>query len=791
MIPNERGFDWNLHDCYYGNDDDRKPIKAFVEQMNQYPRLWELAQNIEGLITRLGVHASGVVCVNGDLNQFCSTMKTNHGQLVTCYDLHTLERCGLVKYDFLTVSALDRIHQCMNYMLEDGTMEWQGSLRATYNKYLHPEVLDYTTPEMWEQASDGHISSLFQFDTLVGGQAIKKIQPRSLTQLAIANSIMRLMAEGEQPIDIYVKQKLVPDIWYDDMRNSGLTDDEIHILEKYLKEKDGVADSQEVVMQLSMDPHISNFDMKEANKLRKTIAKKKFAEIEAVKQLFYTKGAAAGTSTSLLDYVWNKQFKLSFGYSFSTIHTTGYSLIALQEMNLAFHYPIIYWNCACLSVDSSAINEADFYNLVDDAIITLDDVDGKRVANKMDYAKLAAALDKFRGICEIRLPDINKSRLAFTPDAANNTILYGLKGITRITEPVITEIMEHRPFTSLQDFVNKVTKKVVTKDKVINLIKSGAFNEIEGTDDKREILTRYVNMISEPKSRLTMQNANSLIDADMMPDYLQPQCEMYKLTKLLRTQRDSNKLWYFGDALEIPEDKIELWRDMIVKSGVLPVDVEADGQSRRALNSKSWDKMYDNTMAPMKKYITDHQDELLQKYNQYLFDTEFNKYCGGNDEQWELDSLNFYFTKDPIRHAEPQIESMMDLDINELGDIVEGAQDGEFFIKGKVIPKYRLYTIAGTVIDRDKVKGLVTLQCPSGVIGLKLYKDLYATFVSVNEEEGQDSFFEKGVHLLVTGILRGSTFIPKVYKGTGRKAILKINLDNDDNFIGTEEKLGA
>ena len=78
-------------------------------------------------------------------------------------------------------------------------------------------------------------------------------------------------------------------------------------------------------------------------------------------------------------------------------------------MNLAYKYPIIYWNCACLSVDSSAINGADFYNLVDEDIIDTDDVDGKKVQNKMDYAKLASALDKFRGICKIDLPDINES----------------------------------------------------------------------------------------------------------------------------------------------------------------------------------------------------------------------------------------------------------------------------------------------------------------------------------------------------------------------------------------------
>ena len=101
----------------------------------------------------------------------------------------------------------------------------------------------------------------------------------------------------------------------------------------------------------------------------------------------------------------------------------------------------------------------------------------------------------------------------------------------------------------------------------------------------------------------------------------------------------------------------------------------------------------------------------------------------------------------------------------------------------------KLYTIAGTVIDRDKVKGVVTIQCPDGVVTLKLYKDLYSTFVAVDEETKQDSFFEKGIHLLVTGIQRGTTFIPKTYKNTGRKSIMKINIDNDDNFINLEEKL--
>lgn len=166
MIPNERGFDWNLHDCYYGNDEDRKPISAFKAVMDENKVWWELAQNIEGLITHLGVHASGIVCSNGDINEFCSIMQTNNGQLVTSLDLHTLESCGGLKYDALTVSALDRIHQAMNYMLEDGAMKWQGTLKDTYDKYLAPSVLNYTDDKMRDMLAEGKISSVFQLTSV-------------------------------------------------------------------------------------------------------------------------------------------------------------------------------------------------------------------------------------------------------------------------------------------------------------------------------------------------------------------------------------------------------------------------------------------------------------------------------------------------------------------------------------------------------------------------------------------------------------------------------------------------
>lgn len=790
MIPNERGFDWTLDQCYYG-DDEHTAIKAFKEEIDNYPQLWELARTIEGLVTRLGVHASGVVAVNCPFTEYNSYMKTSKGQIVSAFDLHDSEKMGLIKYDFLTVSALDRIRQTFNYLLEDKIITWQGDLRSTYNKYLSPDKLDYTSPEMWDMVAQGKITSLFQFDTITGSQAIKKIQPTSLTQLAIANSVMRLMGDGELPLDVYTRYKNNINLWYDELHRYNLTSAEIAILEKHLLKLSGVADSQESVMMLVMDPQISGFDMKEANKLRKTIAKKQFREIEAVKQLFFDKGTALGTSQNLLSYIWFVQISRQLGYSFSSIHTTGYSIMAVQEMNLAYKYPIIYWNTACLSVDASATTEEDFYNLLDEGILDVADEDDVRDSNKMDYGKVASAIDKFRDQIDIELPDINESRLGFTPDVKNNSILYGLKGITRITAPVIQEIMLNRPFKSLDDFCKKVTKRIVTKDKIVNLIKSGAFNKLEGKTTT-EVLKQFISTTADQKQRLTMQNANMLIDCDLIPDEFKQQKELYKLTKELRKNRDPNKWYYIPSHVQVSEEQKPIWLSMILQHGELR-DMVIAGEEVKVIDSNRWDAIYyEPEMNKIRNYIKQNQQELLEKLNHKLFMDEWNKYAEGDELSWELDSINFYKSGHPLDKAIYELP----VEVTPLKEIEENAQDGSFFIKGKTIPKMRIYAIAGTVIDKDKPKGLVTLQTPDGIAEIKIYKDLFAiynhTISEVDDDGGktvlEDSFFEKGTHLLVHGILRGATFLPKVYKSTGYKSILKIQLTPDGHFDRLIEK---
>jgi len=777
MVPSERGFDLTLTQCFYG-DDEHKPVKQFLEEMNKNPDLWELAIAIEGLITRIGVHAAGVLITNEDPTLHSSIMKTSRGVVVSAYNLDDSEQIGGLKYDMLTVQALDKIHATMNYLLDDHSIQWQGTLRDTYNKYLLPANLNYTEPEMWKKLGDGDIVDIFQFDTAVGSQAIVKIKPQNIGELAVANSIMRLMSQGEmeQPLETYVKYKNNISLWYREMEMYGLSEEEMDSLEKYLKPLYGVADSQEAVMQLTMEPKITNFNLTEANSLRKAIAKKKADILAKTKTMFYDKGNELGTSLNLLNYVWNVQIGRQIGYSFSLLHTMAYSTIALQQMNLSYFYPDIYWKTACLSVNAGAINEEDYYNLVEEGIIELTDEDDVRTQTKIQYGKVASAISNFRGDINIKLPDINLSRLGFTPDVKENTIRYGIKGISRVGEHIIQEIILNRPYTSLVDFLDKLNngkkKKVISKEKVVNLIKAGAFDKLEDKP-RGEILINFMHMIADQKKNLTLSNFLMLIRKNLVPIEYEEEKKCYMFTKYIRKSRYDNS--YVLD--EVAQDYF-FERFPKEKTKTLIQDEE----EVIVISESWWDSVYNTFMNRIREWLKINKEELLKKLNNELYLEEYNKYAQGDILDWELQSINFFYSGHPLKDIEIPIEHTKLADVND-PEIV-----GFFQIKGKQIPEFRLYTIIGTVIDKNRQNGHVTLSTPDGVIDIKFYKSQFSKLVHEDEELAEENYFEKGNHLMITGMKRGDIFVPKAYKKTGIDAVLLMHLDEDRKFIGFRKK---
>lgn len=793
MIPNERGFDWDLTECMYGRG-ERKPLPSFQTEMAKNKNLWNLAYKIEGLITNLSVHASGVVAVNEPITEHNSVMKTSRGIRVTAFNLEDTEYAGGIKYDFLTINALDKIRTTMNLLLEDGMIDWHDTLRKTYEHYLLPVNLDYNSQKMWQMVADGQIVDLFQFDTQVGTQAVRLIKPTNIAELSVANSVMRLMpeGEGELPLNTYASYKHDIRAWYNEMKRAGLNDNEVKVLEEHLLPLSGVADSQESAMMLVMDERIAGFTVTEANSLRRAIGKKEIETMRATEKMFYEKGKALGTSKKILDYVWNTQIYRQAGYSFSTLHTMGYSTIALQEMNLAYKFPIIYWNTACLSVNAGAINEEDYHALIEDEIVVIDDEeDEDKKSGKVQYGKISSAIEKFRkelGL-KVALPDINKARFGFVPDPYRNEVLFGLKGISRIGDKLIETIIENRPYESLWDFIEKLNgqgKTIISKDRVVLLIKAGAFDNLT-EKTREELLKDFILSVADQKKKLNLQNAKMLIDFGLIPDELDYQKRIYNYTRYIRRTRDADRNYILDDIAQefYYENSYDISKIKIVPS---------QGENLNILSSSYWDSVYETEMNYIRNYIKENHDSLLEQLNTILFNEEYEKYATGNRLRWELQALGFYHE---AHELEGVAETFPDsVKISSLDEIEDMKTIGSFLIRGKRIPKYEIYHIIGTVLDKDKQKHTIVFSTPNGVVDVKMYRNQFAILDRVDfvvNEDGekkiiQDSFLKKGTFLMISGIKEGDIFQPKTYKEHGIDPVLIFEVENGAFKIAHEKK---
>lgn len=305
LVPQERGFLWELDDILYGNEEKgRAPQKQFITAVNQYPGLIDIIKNIGGLISRRGIHASGVILFDADnIYETAAIMRAPNGALTTQWDLHDQEAAGSVKYDFLLTQVQDIIIQTVEFLQRDGLMDPDLSLREAYDKYLHPEVLPIDNKRIWEALANNEVLSCFQFDSAVGAQAARKIKPTNPVEMADANGLMRLMTAergAESPLDKYVRFKNNISLWYKEMSEAGLTTAEQKTLEPYFLSSYGVPPSQEQMMRMLMDENICGFTLAEANSSRKIVGKKLMEKIPELHKKVLERAA----SPALGKYVW-------------------------------------------------------------------------------------------------------------------------------------------------------------------------------------------------------------------------------------------------------------------------------------------------------------------------------------------------------------------------------------------------------------------------------------------------------------------------------------------------------
>lgn len=490
--------------------------------------------------------------------------------------------------------------------------------------------------------------------------------------------------------------------------------------------------------------------------------------------------------------------------SFCRAHTLAYSLIALQEMNLAYKYPIIFWNCACLisdagnnedeEIDEEAVEETKvetpYYTEMEDFNEETDveedsyeeeDSDGypsevikttegkkKKKQKTTNYGKIATAIGKItsEGVT-ITAPDINFSTYTFSPDVEHNTIRYGLSGITRIGDDLVKTIIANRPYASINDFLNKIK---ITKPQMINLLKAGAFDSF---GDRMDMMHQYVNMISDVKKRITLQNMKMLIDFGLIPEEYDFQRRVYNFNKYLKKFKKG--IYYEFDNIAFTFYSNSFDVDLCTPSD----DIDSGFQIKQTV----WDKIYQSQMDIIRPYIQKHNKELLEKVNNRLTEDVWNKYCTGSISKWEMDSISCYIHSHELKGIDYTLYGW-----DKFADLApEPTIDRYIPIKGKMIPIFKLNRIVGTVLDRDKAKKTISLLTEDGVVTVKIYGvfQIYDRQISERGADGKKhvirkSEFTRGNKIIVTGVRDGDNeFRAKKYKNTPHHLIETIGSINN------------
>lgn len=743
LIPSERGENWSIRDCLEGNiEKEREPNKQFINEIRKHPGLENVALRIEGLIDKRSIHAGGIVISNSNIVESNALQRAPNETLITQLNLDDTQATGSIKYDILGVNNISKLQLSLDMLLDEGMIEWQGTLRKTFNKYFHPDTLDLNNPKYYELLSKGEIPDLFQFDTALANHALVTAKPSNLIEMAAVNSIMRLMGNGQEtPVETFARYKKDIKLWYEEMNKYQLNEEEIKIMEEYLLPVSGIAETQELAMMFAMDSRIAGLEYQGANSLRKAIAKKSEEAHKEAEEIFYAGGAKMNTRKEFLDYIWRVQIGRQKNYSFSILHTIAYSIIGLQNISVVADYSRIIWDTACLTINSGSL-----------------EVEEGEKTKSTDYGKISVALGDLKSYgVKIELPLINSANFGFTPDVKNNRIIFSLKGINGVGDDIVHEIINHRPYSSFDDFYERLyqTKKV-QRSHVLRLIKAGCFNEF---DTPPKIMKQFLVKETPARESLNGQNLQRIIGLGLFNnDEYNKYQDYYNFRAHLRKNVHENLTNPKNRILALKDDYSKIYFDNTFTDKSIH---GYDGENI-LIDEKEFEKEYKKLMEPAMELLKD--PEFVRQYNISLFRELWANHASGTVESWEMESVSFYSDKHELDGIDFDRYGIKDFNILPEEPVVVG----KYEYRGQTRHNYELSSIVGTVLDRNDKHNTVTLLTPTGTVLLKTWGGRFSFYnrqIKKNNTILEKSWFTRSNLIMATGYRSNDLFILNAPKG--------------------------
>lgn len=470
-------------------------------------------------------------------------------------------------------------------------------------------------------------------------------------------------------------------------------------------------------------------------------------------------------SARFKEYVWEKCIAPQLGYSFNLAHGVAYSLIGLQEINLATKYNPLYWACANLCVaaglSQTQITDDDMEDL-EESEENKEDQSEESIKKKKsiapNYVKIATAIAQAQkqGV-EIVVPNINTSERDFIPDVEHNAILYSLGAVVGVNEDLFNKIIENRPYHKISEFIQKVEP---TKVQMFNLIKAGCFDSLMDRP-RNTIMQAYLYYLAQDtikrKDKLTMTQFKQAIELgyDFGSDY-EFHVFLYKYKKFIdQNQYDApNKRYVLND-----EDCIRYFRKYI-EFHLDRKDTNFLPDNQISFKKSVFSKFYNKKMEDITTLINT-EDFKNKFYNMQInnkMNQEANKYCTGNIASWEMETLSYYHEPHELINVNRELYHIVNFD-----DLPE---DPASYEEGTGC-------VAGTVIGFNNGKNLVDILTTTGVVTIKFFGNNYIKYNKCIsklipngdkkpiKEVVDDSWFKRGRKLLVYGQRRENMFLAR------------------------------
>src|SRR5580698_5926356 len=295
---------------------DSPPLQEAYDSTPQVRELIDTARKLEGLVRGAGVHAAGVVIAPRPLTDLVPVVRSKNDEIVTAYDMKAIEKMGLLKMDFLGLTTLTVIDDCLKLI-----------------KSNRDEVVDMATIPLDDQITYEQVfhraltSGVFQFESGGMRDVLRRYKPTTVEDLTALNALYRPGPIQGGMIDDFIERK-----W-----GRRKVEYELPPLETILKETLGVIVYQEQVMQIANV--LAGYSLGEADLLRRAMGKKDPAEM--AKQFFFFVSGA--TEKKFPKDIAGKLFDLMeqfAGYGFNKSHSAAYALLAYHTAYLKTHYPI-------------------------------------------------------------------------------------------------------------------------------------------------------------------------------------------------------------------------------------------------------------------------------------------------------------------------------------------------------------------------------------------------------------------------------------------------------------------